>query len=67
MKNAHTALDSMKKKGDTDMSAEETFVLSKFEDYHKNTHAEGGTEGNNSDEEGGEEGAQGQRVKCQQQ
>jgi DnaJ-class molecular chaperone len=38
--------------------------LVKFEDAHKNTHHEGGTEGNGEDEEEEGSGAAGQRVQC---
>ena len=36
-----------------------------FEEYHRNTHVEGGQEGNNSEEEDDEDGHGGQRVGCQ--
>jgi len=49
-------------------SCKETVTLAKFEEHHKNTHAQGGTRGNESDEENDdEEGGQGQGVGCQQQ
>lgn len=61
------ALGPRQKAADSEM-ASETFMLSKFEEHHRNTHAQGGTEGD-SDEEN-EEGSGmpgGQRVQCQQQ
>lgn len=47
--------------------AEETVMLEKFEESQRNTHAQGGTEGNDSDEEEGHGHGHGQRVQCQQQ
>ena len=38
--------------------------MSKFEEHHKNTHAQGGTRGVDSDEEGDEEGGQPGGVGC---
>jgi hypothetical protein len=43
-------------------AANETVNLTKFEEQHKNTHAQGGTHGDDDDEEEGEDG---QRVGCQ--
>lgn len=61
------ALSFMKKKGDTDMDVSETCSLIDFKEWHRNTHHEGGQEGNGSDEE--EEGGRGgaQQVRCNQQ
>ena len=59
--------DASKKKDDEDMAAE-VCVLQPFSDDQKNTHAQGGTRGNDSDEE--EEDPRmrgGQRVQCAQQ
>jgi len=61
------ALSFMKKTGDVDMDVAETVSLIDFKEYHRNTHHEGGTEGNGSDEEDDEGRAGGQRVKCSQQ
>jgi len=59
------ALSNMKP-ADTDMtSAEETVTLTKFTESQRNTHAQGGTEGNDSDEEEGHGHPGGQRVQCQ--
>jgi len=45
-------------------ACKETVNLSKFEEHQKNTHAQGGTRGNDSEgEEDGDE--EGQRVGCQ--
>ena len=57
-------LSSMKKaKPDADMDTEETVILQEFKDEHKNTHVQGGTKGNDSDEEEDEgRHAGGQRV-----
>lgn len=58
---------SSKKKADVDMDVAETCVMQPFKEFHRNTHHEGGQEGNNSDEE--EEGhgqGRGQRVQCAQ-
>jgi DnaJ family protein A protein 2 len=62
------ALASQKKKGDVDMEVTETCTLIEFKEFHRNTHHEGGQEGNGngSDEEEGESGGQ-QRVRCAQQ
>lgn len=43
----------------------ETVTLAKFEEHHKNTHAQGGTRGNESDEEEEDDGQP--QVGCQQQ
>lgn len=60
------ALSFQKKKQDVDMDVAETCNLIEFKEFHRNTHHEGGTEGNNSDEE--EDDARGgQRVRCNQQ
>lgn len=60
------ALSFMKKKGDVDMDVAETCNLIEFKEYHRNIHAEGGQEGNDSEEDDdGRGGAQ--RVKCSQQ
>ena len=50
------------------MEVAENATMIAFKDYHRNTHHEGGQEGNGSDEE--EEGhghGGGQRVRCAQQ
>lgn len=44
---------------------EEQVFLQKFDESQKNTHAQGGTRGNDSDEEEDEDGHGGQRVGCQ--
>jgi hypothetical protein len=38
-------------KGDTDMNCKETCILETYSDSQRNTHANGGTEANDSDEE----------------
>jgi hypothetical protein len=40
------ALSMQKKKGDTDMDVAETCQLKAFTEDHRNTHHEGGNEGN---------------------
>jgi len=54
----------MKKKSDVEMDVAETCNLLEFKELHRNTHHEGGTQGNDSEEEedGGNQG--GQRVRC---
>lgn len=44
---------------------EQTVQLQKFEEHHKNTHAQGGTRGNDSEEEEDDDGHGGQKVGCQ--
>lgn len=44
---------------------EEKVILQKFEEHHKNTHAQGGTRGNDSEEEEDDDGHGGQKVGCQ--
>ena len=62
------ALASQKKKDkDVDMEVSETVSMIEFKDFHRNTHHEGGQEGNGngSDEEGDGAGhGGGQRVRC---
>lgn len=49
-------------------NADEKVSLIKFQDHHKNTHAQGGTHAHGSDEEeDGEGGQEGVRVGCPQQ
>lgn len=48
-------------------AASEKVVLTKFEERHKNTHAQGGTHAHNSDEEGEDEDGEGVKVGCNQQ
>lgn len=57
---------SSTEKTETESVSEKVF-LKKFEEHHKNTHAQGGTRGNDSEEEGEDEegGGQGQKVGCQ--
>ena len=67
IKQVHSILQSQAKseKEINDINSVGTkFILKKFEDHHKNTHVQGGTRGNDSEEEE-EEGEQGQRVGCQ--
>ncbi len=45
------AIASGKGKADVDMEVAETCKLIPFKDHHRNTHHEGGQEGNGSDEE----------------
>ena len=69
MSKINEALSFLKRKQDVDMDVSETCKLIAFEESHKNSHHEGGKEGNNSDEEG-DEGHQGHGpggVRCQQQ
>jgi len=58
---------SSTEKTETEAVTEKVF-MQKFEEHHKNTHAQGGTRGNDSEEEGegDEEGHGGQKVGCQQ-
>ena len=57
-----------KKTKDVDMEVTETCNMIAFKDYHRNTHHEGGQEGNGSDEEEDGHGhGGGQRVRCAQQ
>jgi len=60
------ALASTKKKGDVDMDVVETCELKEFKEHHRNTHHEGGTQGNDSEEEDEGHGHGGQRVRCNQ-
>jgi hypothetical protein len=60
------ALAFMKKKHDVDMDVAETCNLIEYKEFQRNTHHEGGTEGNASDEEE-EDTRGGQRVRCNQQ
>ena len=67
IKGLNVALASMGKVTGEDAGAEaETVHLEKFEESHKNTHAQGGTRGDSDEEEGdSDEEGQGQRVGCQ--
>ena len=49
------------------MEVAETCTMIAFKDHHRNTHHEGGQEGNGSDEEEEGHGQGGQRVRCAQQ
>jgi len=60
------ALAFQKKKQDADMDVAETCSMIEYKEFHKNTHHEGGNEGNGSDEEE-EDPRGGQRVRCNQQ
>lgn len=61
------ALVAQKKKGDVDMDVAETSELKAFQEHHRNTHHEGGQEGNGSDDEDEGHGHGGrQRVQCAQ-
>jgi hypothetical protein len=55
-----------KKNADDEMDASETCKLIKFDENQRNTHAQGGTEGD-SDEEEEQSHGNGQRVQCAQQ
>lgn len=55
---------SGKKEDAKDDEVSETCTLKKFEEYHRNTHHQGGNEGNDSDEDD-DDGHHGQRVGCQ--
>ena len=47
-----STLSSMKKnKPDADMDVEETVMLQEYKEEHKNSHVQGGTKGNDSEEE----------------
>ena len=62
------ALAFMKKQTkDVDMDVSETCQLLEFKEQHKNTHHEGGTSGNDSDEDMDDDARGGTRVKCNQQ
>ena len=50
------ALSGQQKKKDVDMEVAETCTLLPFKEHHKNTHAEGGQEGNGGSDEEGDEG-----------
>ncbi len=60
-----------KKEEAKDQEVSETCMLKQFEEFHRNTHHQGGTEGQDSDEEGDDDGHGhghgGQRVGCQSQ
>ena len=60
------ALGFQKKKQDVDMEVAETCQMLEFKEHHKNTHHEGGTLGNNSDEEEDEGHGHGHKVRCNQ-
>lgn len=62
---AQKALQHMGRE-DVDMDIKEVVKLDKYNEGQRNTHAQGGTEGDESDEEEGA-GAGGQRVQCAQQ
>jgi hypothetical protein len=49
------------------MDVAETCTMIAFKEHHRNTHHEGGQEGNGSDEEEEGHGHGGQRVRCAQQ
>lgn len=56
-----------KTKPDADMDTEETVILQDYRDDHKNSHVQGGTKGNDSEEEEDDpRHAGGQRVQCAQ-
>ena len=55
-----------KKNTDDEMDASETCKLTKFDENQRNTHAQGGTEGDSDEEEEQSQG-NGQRVQCAQQ
>ena len=55
------------KSEDEDMTTQETVKLIKFKEYHRNTHHEGGNEGNDSEGDDEDDPRGGQRVRCQQQ
>lgn len=40
-----------KEKHDADMDTEETVILQEYKEEHKNSHVQGGTRGNDSEEE----------------
>lgn len=56
---------SKKKNSDDDMDASETCMLTKYDEQQRNTHAQGGTEGDSDEEEEQNTGG-GQRVQCAQ-
>lgn len=58
---------SKKKNADDEMDASETCKLTKFDENQRNTHAQGGTEGDSDEEEDQNHGGAGQRVQCAQQ
>lgn len=63
------ALSRSQKPTDIDMSdVEETVKLQEFTEAHKNTHVEGGTQGEDDEDEEDEDmqGGQGQKVRCNQ-
>lgn len=57
-----------KEKPDANMDVEETVTLQEYKDEHKNSHVQGGTKGNDSEEEDDEHARHGggQRVQCAQ-
>ena len=57
----------MQKKADEDMDAAETVNLVKYEESQRNTHAQGGTQGDESDEDDEGHHHGGQRMQCAQQ
>jgi DnaJ family protein A protein 2 len=62
------ALAFQKKKADVEMDIAETCSLQEFKEQHRNTHHEGGTQGNNSDGEEEDDGqGNGTKVRCNQQ
>ena len=64
-----STLSSMKKaKPDADMDTEETVILQEYKEEHKNSHVQGGTKGNDSEEEEDDHGHGhgGQKVQCAQ-
>jgi hypothetical protein len=62
------SLSFQKKKQDVEMEIAETCNLQEFKEQHRNTHHEGGTQGNNSDGEEDEDGhGHGTKVRCNQQ
>lgn len=60
---AGSALASMPK-ADVDMNCKETVKLEKYNEGQKNTHAQGGTEGDSDEEDEDGPGQGGQRVQC---
>jgi hypothetical protein len=51
-------------KADVDMNCKETVKLEKYNEGQKNTHAQGGTEGDSDEEDEDGPGQGGQRVQC---
>jgi hypothetical protein len=61
---AGTKKKTQTEEDDDKMECSETVKLIKYEEGQRNTHAQGGTEGDSDEEEESHGGAGGQRVQC---